>query len=336
MPVIGIVYKTTNNINKKIYIGQTTNPADKSYIGSGVVMMRAIKKYGKDNFTRETLIECSSLEELNEKERYYIKLFDSQNPKIGYNVDNGGNGQGTKSLLTRKKLSASLTGNAKLKVSRPHSAETKAKISKIVKERYKAHPEQWIGKHSMKQSTLAKILQTRSERGQIKPVLTKECEQCGIIFETKEDRRRFCSRECSDIASIKHHVRKCVVCGSDYEFSYSQVGVNHSEKFCSAQCRRKYLSDLVKLRKGDPKYSHSAETRAKISATGKGKIPVNRIKVVVFNELTRTQEEFSSMTAASDKIKIDLALISLICRNKHDQIYPYKIYKQGAIESASN
>lgn len=49
-----IVYKTTNLINNKIYIGKDTHDNPK-YLGSGIVLKRAIKKYGKLNFLKETI-----------------------------------------------------------------------------------------------------------------------------------------------------------------------------------------------------------------------------------------------------------------------------------------
>ena len=49
-----IVYKTTNLINGKVYIGKDrkNNP---SYLGSGILLQKAIRKYGSDNFKKETL-----------------------------------------------------------------------------------------------------------------------------------------------------------------------------------------------------------------------------------------------------------------------------------------
>ena len=63
-----IVYKTTNIANKKIYIGahSTANLLD-DYIGSGRLLKRAIKKYGREHFKREILFQFSTLEE---DERY--------------------------------------------------------------------------------------------------------------------------------------------------------------------------------------------------------------------------------------------------------------------------
>ena len=49
-----IIYKTTNTINGKYYVG-VTNGRDTSYMGSGRVLLSAIKEYGRKNFVRETL-----------------------------------------------------------------------------------------------------------------------------------------------------------------------------------------------------------------------------------------------------------------------------------------
>lgn len=89
-----IVYLIRNKINGKIYIGKEVTTKSR-YYGSGVLIKAAIKKYGKSNFTKEILIECSTLEELTEKEKYYIELYRSRDPKVGYNIALGGTGGDT-------------------------------------------------------------------------------------------------------------------------------------------------------------------------------------------------------------------------------------------------
>lgn len=82
------IYKTTNNINGKIYIGQhITDRLSDGYKGSGIVIEQAFKKYGKHNFKMDILefYEGDSKEEFNNLERSYIEKFDSINPEIGYN-----------------------------------------------------------------------------------------------------------------------------------------------------------------------------------------------------------------------------------------------------------
>ena len=89
-----IIYKTTNLINGKIYIGKDkyNNP---KYFGSGFILKRSIKKYGIENFKKETIEICNSDEELNEREKYWIYLYKSFKKEIGYNLTLGGTGGNT-------------------------------------------------------------------------------------------------------------------------------------------------------------------------------------------------------------------------------------------------
>ncbi len=84
-----IIYKTTNLINNKFYIGQDSknNP---EYLGSGTIIKKAINKYGKENFKKEILDICLDKEELDIKEIYWIKELKSI--ENGYNISSGGNG----------------------------------------------------------------------------------------------------------------------------------------------------------------------------------------------------------------------------------------------------
>ena len=85
------IYKITNLINGKIYIGQTTK-IDPDYFGSGLLISYSIKKYGKENFKKEILEYCTTKEELNNREKYWIKELNSQDKNIGYNIAFGGEG----------------------------------------------------------------------------------------------------------------------------------------------------------------------------------------------------------------------------------------------------
>lgn len=103
------IYKTTNLLNGKIYIGQTSKDLNTNYLGSGKIIMKAIKKYGKSNFKREILEECGSKEQMNNREKYWIQHFNSINRNIGYNVSIGGEG-GNLGDEVNKKISESLKG----------------------------------------------------------------------------------------------------------------------------------------------------------------------------------------------------------------------------------
>ncbi|MFA5745627.1 MAG: NUMOD3 domain-containing DNA-binding protein [Candidatus Paceibacterota bacterium] len=87
-----IIYKITNLINNKIYIGQDTKNRP-LYLGSGILIKNAVGKYGKHNFKKEILEYCKTQEELNEKEQYWITHFNSTNLNVGYNIALGGSGK---------------------------------------------------------------------------------------------------------------------------------------------------------------------------------------------------------------------------------------------------
>lgn len=88
------IYKITNKVNGKVYIGQTVNKLEKRFrehcfVGSGCKKLsRAIKKYGKNNFIIEQIDLAHSKNEADDKEIYYIKKYNSI--KDGYNILEGG------------------------------------------------------------------------------------------------------------------------------------------------------------------------------------------------------------------------------------------------------
>jgi len=86
------IYKTTNLITNKIYVGQTIFD-NKNYFGSGVYLNNSIKKHGKKNFKKEILEYCKK-DKLNEREIFWISELDATNPKVGYNLNKGGGGDG--------------------------------------------------------------------------------------------------------------------------------------------------------------------------------------------------------------------------------------------------
>lgn len=111
----GYIYKRENMINHKIYIGKhkySLPQLDESYKGSGKLLLRAIKKYGEDNFSYELIDTACSLEYLNELEKHYIKVFDCVFPK-GYNISNGGDGGDTLTNLPEEEKLARIEKSKK-------------------------------------------------------------------------------------------------------------------------------------------------------------------------------------------------------------------------------
>lgn len=149
------IYKTTNLINNKFYIGkhQTTDLKD-GYLGSGKFLKRAIKKYGIENFKKEILHIFNNEEEMNQKERELViisedsyNLCEGGKGGFGYiskNLPNGFLGkkhsEETKQKMrearskqvfseeTKQKISKLKIGN-KIWLGRKHSAESKLKMS---------------------------------------------------------------------------------------------------------------------------------------------------------------------------------------------------------------
>jgi group I intron endonuclease len=83
------VYKVTNLINGKIYIGQEKKYTP-SYYGSGELIKNVILEFGKDNFIKEIIEYCNSPKILNEREIFWIKELNSRDRSVGYNISAGG------------------------------------------------------------------------------------------------------------------------------------------------------------------------------------------------------------------------------------------------------
>jgi len=143
------IYKTTNLINGKIYVGQHYGRR-KNYLGSGTLLLKSIKKYGRENFSNEILEYCEKIEHLDDREKFWIKELDSTNPEIGYNISIGGTGIDAKivsKILTGRKFSethkeniskshADVSGEKNPMYGKKHTEETILKIKQKNKEWY--------------------------------------------------------------------------------------------------------------------------------------------------------------------------------------------------------
>lgn len=122
-----IIYKITNLVNGKIYIGQT-NGNRKNYLGGGKILKLAFKKYGRYNFKKETIIEGNFNRLLtDELEKHYIKLYNSTDKEVGYNLENGGEGHPGKKHTNETKIKISIANKGKKKF--PFSEQHKLNIS---------------------------------------------------------------------------------------------------------------------------------------------------------------------------------------------------------------
>lgn len=151
------IYRITNLVNQKTYIGQRTCSClpeeDIHYLGSGNLIKKAVKKYGKENFKKEILEEFKEnleIHELGEKEIFYIRK-EREKGHSEYNISDGGTvprlsceNNPAKRPDVREKISIALKGKRKgisVNKGRKHTEEFKAKISRslIGNQRAKGH-----------------------------------------------------------------------------------------------------------------------------------------------------------------------------------------------------
>ena len=121
------IYKTINLINNKVYIGKSEKEFDGSYYGSGILLWKAIKKYGIENFKVEVIETCQTMDFLNQREIYWIDQYKDHS----YNIAKGGTGGDTiqnhpdkEAIIKRRNASVS-----KSLIGHPVSEDTRRKIS---------------------------------------------------------------------------------------------------------------------------------------------------------------------------------------------------------------
>ena len=146
------IYRITNLINGKTYIGQhkyKDTPYD-SYMGSGVALHRAFKKYGIENFTKDIIVaNIEDKETIDRLEIKYIEFERSSNGNGCYNLANGGDGNGgwnkgkhfgPPSEETRRRISESNKGHITTRETRKKLSEAgKGKKHGPMSEEHKIH-----------------------------------------------------------------------------------------------------------------------------------------------------------------------------------------------------
>lgn len=126
-----IIYKITNLITKKQYVGKhITTDLNDCYMGSGKILKRSFKKYGIDNFHKEIIEECLNEETMNERECFWISELNCFSPN-GYNINTGGKGGDNFTHNPNKELIRQKIKDYKLNHPQIVSEETRMKMSKI-------------------------------------------------------------------------------------------------------------------------------------------------------------------------------------------------------------
>ena len=135
------IYKITCTETNKVYIGQTKNKRKRidehkydlrHNIHHSVYMQRAFNKYGEKSFRFEVIEECSQ-NDVDNRECFWIKFYNSTNKKYGYNSESGGNKNKTLSSETKYKLS--IKGKERYRTHYKFINEFRKKMSEIASSR---------------------------------------------------------------------------------------------------------------------------------------------------------------------------------------------------------
>jgi group I intron endonuclease len=157
---MGIIYLHTNQINGKVYVGQTWDTLREGWLSHTSHARRyrgrcphfhaAIRKYGPEVFDHQVLATADTQEKLDNHERVWIILLRSNDPEFGYNIRSGG-GRGYHSESSRAKMRGRVGGGprrgfryseelnqrvAAASTGKTHSPETRRKMSEGLKRKY--------------------------------------------------------------------------------------------------------------------------------------------------------------------------------------------------------
>lgn len=270
----GIIYKITNTVDGKIYIGQTVRSFWERYEGhlentKNRHLKRAIQKYGVDAFEIvEVLDAAETKEELDAKEQYYIALYRSNERQYGYNIADGGH-RGKQADETRKLIGDAQRGE-------------------------KNHMYGKRGKDNPRYCRTALV-----------------CANCGKPIEVlRSDLTRskyhFCSPECAQSSNIQRKPQEkkqvqvtCDYCGKVFEKRPSEL-LGKKNLYCSRKCQNEHQKIILKGA-SNPNYGNH-----KVSGGNNG-----RAKKVL---CVTTGEVFDSAIEAGQKYGIKRGLIPACCR----------------------
>lgn len=231
------IYKITNNINKKIYIGYTSNVSkrirDYRSNRDDNPIQRAIRKYGWENFTFEVIYQ--SLDKVHTHdvmEPIFIKEYNSTAIDVGYNIKLGGNVRGGYVV----------------------SAETKLKLSKAMKGRSKS-PE-----------SIAKQLETKRLNGTLIQTPETRRKAADKVKGTKQS-EEWKQKRLNSVRETKANRTPEQIANWKNNLSQSKVGIRQTSEHIASRNTPEIKMKGVATRKANGSYRNTPETLAKIAAT---------------------------------------------------------------------
>lgn len=246
------IYKITNKINNKIYIGQTISPNNRwgkhKYYGKNPQITKqfihyAMSKYGHENFSFEILDTCLK-KEADTIEDQYINKYDSRNPQFGYNIKPGGNSRGSwrQSEETKKRMSETWYSY--------RSAETFKKISN--------------SNRGKKLSEESKIKLSKANKGKQNSLGVKHSKEV-VQKRVAALKSKYIQKPC-----------QATNCPRFYNFNLKK---DTGTKYCTYHKQKLKRNGTLENQPNFFKGKHLSDlTKQKISASKKGTEPINKIK----------------------------------------------------------
>ena len=215
--IIRKIYKITNLVNDKIYIGQTKQKLERRFqqhTETNYPIGRAMRKHGRDKFKIETLLISDDLEYINMMEQKIIEAYDCIAPN-GYNLASGGL-HFEHSEVTKRKLSEIAKAKgvnpeltklaAEVNTGNPRSEEVKKKISEAQKGKT-------LSESHLK--NLRAAMKNRKPRNDIKKV---HCITLGLIFDSAKEAGRLLDIVPNTIRLVCCGSRKKTPCGLVFQY----------------------------------------------------------------------------------------------------------------------
>ena len=296
--MVGYIYLIIDLTNWKKYVGQHhyhLEKLDSNYHGSGHIIRQIYKK--RPHTLKEVYLKtCYTQEELDEWEKYYIKLFNTLYPN-GYNLTEGGNG-GVPSEETRRKLSelkkGLLSGEKNPMFGKHHSEETKQKIGGV-------HKGKHISEEQKKKLSIALKGRIMSDEHK------KKIGEANKGRHHSEESKKKMSQTKKGLQSGEKHP----MFGKHHsEESKKKMSQNHYD--CSGEKNPMFGKHL------------SEETKKKMSLSKKGKPNLKLSKQIL--QFTLDGEFIREWPSAAEcgRNGFDRNVIRLCCQGKYKQAYGYK------------
>jgi group I intron endonuclease len=238
--MIGRIYKIVNDLNDKVYVGQTIRTLTVRFqkhcsksddLGQTMAIKKAILKYGKEHFKIELIEECDS-SILNEREIYWINFYNSY--KKGYNLTKGGQGNGHSQKLSDddelKLIDLYKEGYGTLRIAKLFNVDKTTVLN-------------YVKKHNLKKrSSLEGMVDIEAVKAYIrenKPLVNDVAEKFGIS-------------RCSVYNIIKKANDETLIVES-YNPRKSNANI-HAEEICNMYNKGYNIQDLVKRFHTQKKY----------------------------------------------------------------------------------